>query len=133
MANIVDNFINVPNQKEEDFWTGSIIEHIRELAYTGKPTGIFNPSDSGNRILDKIYFKNMPLDLRSTLADTEVNFKGLKLSVPLYLGDMSFGALSGNPNIAIARAAEITKTFAGTGEGGLLPEIRDNRRIYVQW
>ncbi len=56
-----------------------------------------------------------------------------ELSSPLYLGDMSFGALSGIPNIAIARAADITEILAGTGEGGLQPEVAKCSRISVQW
>ncbi|MEM2064848.1 MAG: glutamate synthase-related protein [Candidatus Caldarchaeum sp.] len=52
---------------------------------------------------------------------------------PIYLGDMSFGALSGVPNIALARAADLTGVVAGTGEGGLHPEVRKCRRITVQW
>ncbi len=37
------------------------------------------------------------------------------------------------PNIAIARAAELTGVIAGTGEGGLMPEIAGCDRITVQW
>ncbi len=57
----------------------------------------------------------------------------IELASPLYLGDMSFGALSGVPNIAIARAAEKTGVIAGTGEGGLLNEVANCSRITVQW
>ena len=46
---------------------------------------------------------------------------------------MSFGALSGVPNIAIAIAAEENGLIAGTGEGGLLEEIANNSRITIQW
>ncbi|WP_298407867.1 glutamate synthase-related protein [Ferroplasma sp.] len=134
MANIIDSFINIPRQKEEDFWTPVIIDHIRQLAYDGKPLDILQPDEFSLRILDNIYFKNLSSNIKDNpLADTETDLMGLKLSVPLYLGDMSFGALSGNPNIAIARAADITKTLSGTGEGGLLPEIENYERIYVQW
>ena len=46
---------------------------------------------------------------------------------------MSFGALSGIPNIAIAKAADAAEIMAGTGEGGVLKEVRDCKRITVQW
>jgi glutamate synthase domain-containing protein 2 len=46
---------------------------------------------------------------------------------------MSFGALSGIPNIAIAKAAEVTGILAGTGEGGLQDEVAECERISVQW
>lgn len=55
------------------------------------------------------------------------------MSAPIYLGDMSYGALSGNPNIAIARAADSMGILAGTGEGGLHPEVARYRRIFIQW
>lgn len=74
--------------------------------------------------------------MRANVISTEVPFAAgseLKLASPLYLGDMSFGALSGVPNIAIAKAAEVTNVMAGTGEGGLLGEIADCSRITVQW
>lgn len=57
----------------------------------------------------------------------------IELTSPLYLGDMSFGALSGVPNIAIACAAEKMGVIAGTGEGGLLKEVANISRITVQW
>jgi glutamate synthase domain-containing protein 2 len=57
----------------------------------------------------------------------------IEMTTPLYLGDMSFGALSGIPNIALARTADITGIVTGTGEGGLHPEVRKCRRITVQW
>jgi len=43
------------------------------------------------------------------------------------------GALSGNPNIVIARTADITETLAGTGEGGLHPVVAKYKRIFIQW
>ena len=46
---------------------------------------------------------------------------------------MSFGALSGIPNIAIARAADETGILAGTGEGGVQKEVAECSRITVQW
>lgn len=91
-------------------------------------------SERTSRVLDKLSLRRG--DLRPSVISTEVPFAGgseLKLASPLYLGDMSFGALSGVPNIAIAKAADATETMAGTGEGGLLSEIADCSRITVQW
>jgi glutamate synthase domain-containing protein 2 len=68
-----------------------------------------------------------------SLAIPFVPDSDIKLASPLYLGDMSFGALSGVPNIAIALAAEKSGVIAGTGEGGLLNEVADCSRITVQW
>ncbi|AAT44048.1 FMN-binding glutamate synthase family protein [Picrophilus oshimae] len=126
------NFIPVPKQKNPEFWDIKRIDHIRRLSMTGEPYEIF-VNNSGNRILDRISFNVNDRTINDDYGNTETELAGLKMSVPLYLGDMSYGALSGNPNIAIANAAEKTETMAGTGEGGLLPELYDKKRIFVQW
>ena len=46
---------------------------------------------------------------------------------------MSFGALSGIPNIALARASDATGVINGTGEGGLHPDVAACKQITVQW
>lgn len=87
------------------------------------------------RILDKVRFKldKSPALSESPKAKLDFEFSGIHMKSPLYLGDMSYGALSGNPNIAIAKAADMTETLAGTGEGGLHPEVARYKRIFVQW
>jgi glutamate synthase domain-containing protein 2 len=48
--------------------------------------------------------------------------KPLKLSMPLFVSDMSFGALSEEAKIALATGAELAGTGICSGEGGMLPE-----------
>lgn len=48
--------------------------------------------------------------------------KPLELAIPLFVSDMSFGALSEEAKIAMARGAEIAGTGICSGEGGMLPE-----------
>jgi glutamate synthase domain-containing protein 2/nitrite reductase/ring-hydroxylating ferredoxin subunit len=48
--------------------------------------------------------------------------KPLKLEIPLFVSDMSFGALSEEAKIALARGAELAGTGICSGEGGMLPE-----------
>jgi glutamate synthase domain-containing protein 2 len=64
---------------------------------------------------------------------TKLAYGRIGLSAPLYLGDMSFGALSGIPNIALARASDATGVINGTGEGGLHPDVAACKNITVQW
>ncbi len=133
MNNIVNNFMNIPLQKEPDFWSFDKINHIRELADTGEPYKIFIKNNS-LRILDNVNFKmNNDKITLNTHSNTKSYLADMEMSVPLYLGDMSYGALSGNPNLAIAKSAEITKTMSGTGEGGLYKDISSYKRIFVQW
>jgi glutamate synthase domain-containing protein 2 len=48
--------------------------------------------------------------------------KPLHLKIPLFVSDMSFGALSEPAKIALARGAELAGTGICSGEGGMLPE-----------
>ena len=48
--------------------------------------------------------------------------KPLRLDIPLFVSDMSFGALSEPAKIALARGAELSGTGICSGEGGMLPE-----------
>jgi len=133
---MVKSYIQIPRQVSDEFWDLERIEHIRMLANTGKPYRLYTRRPNSYRILDRIYFR-APLDSKQ-LSDnpvgiTSTSLSGIPMSVPIYLGDMSYGALSGNPNIAIARAADSMGILAGTGEGGLHPEVARYRRIFIQW
>ncbi|MFK7754495.1 MAG: glutamate synthase-related protein [Sedimentitalea sp.] len=48
--------------------------------------------------------------------------KPLRLKIPLFVSDMSFGALSEPAKVALARGAELAGTGICSGEGGMLPE-----------
>lgn len=48
--------------------------------------------------------------------------KPLKLKIPLFVSDMSFGSLSEPAKVALAKGAELAGTGICSGEGGMLPE-----------
>lgn len=48
--------------------------------------------------------------------------KPLRLAIPIFVSDMSFGALSEEAKTALARGAEMAGTGIASGEGGMLPE-----------
>ena len=48
--------------------------------------------------------------------------KPLRLDVPLFVSDMSFGALSEEAKVALSKGAELAGTGICSGEGGMLPE-----------
>ena len=59
--------------------------------------------------------------------------KPLTLKIPLFVSDMSFGALSEESKIALARGAELTGTGICSGEGGMLPEEQaENTRYFYE-
>jgi glutamate synthase domain-containing protein 2 len=48
--------------------------------------------------------------------------KPLTLDIPLFVSDMSFGALSEEAKVALSKGAELAGTGICSGEGGMLPE-----------
>jgi len=67
----------------------------------------------------------------ATVLGTRFAEKPLKLRAPLMIGAMSFGAISKEAKIAIARAASKVGIPINTGEGGMLPEERKSAAILV--
>ena len=59
--------------------------------------------------------------------------KPLELDIPLFVSDMSIGALSEEAKIAMARGAELAGTGIYSGEGGMLEEERaENSRYFYE-
>ena len=56
--------------------------------------------------------------------------KPLHLDIPLFVSDMSFGALSREAKIALSKGAELAGTGICSGEGGMLPEEQANNSKY---
>lgn len=55
----------------------------------------------------------------------------LKLEIPLFVSDMSFGALSEEAKLALAKGAERVGTGICSGEGGMLPEEQQHNSRYL--
>jgi len=59
--------------------------------------------------------------------------KPLQLKIPLFVSDMSFGALSEEAKISLAKGAELAGTGICSGEGGMLPEEQEaNSRYFYE-
>jgi len=56
--------------------------------------------------------------------------KPLRLEIPLFVSDMSFGALSEEAKTALAKGAQLAGTGICSGEGGMLPEEQANNSRY---
>ena len=57
--------------------------------------------------------------------------KPLLLNIPIFVSDMSFGALSREAKIALSKGAEMAGTGICSGEGGMLPEEQANNSRYL--
>ena len=59
--------------------------------------------------------------------------KPLRLDIPLFVSDMSYGALSEEAKTALARGAQMASTGICSGEGGMLPEEQaENDRYFYE-
>jgi len=56
--------------------------------------------------------------------------KPLSLDIPLFVSDMSFGALSKEAKISLSKGAEMSGTGICSGEGGMLPQEQENNSKY---
>ncbi len=56
--------------------------------------------------------------------------KPLELDIPLFVSDMSYGALSEEAKISLAKGAELAGTGICSGEGGMLPEEQQSNSRY---
>lgn len=88
---------------------------------------------------DDIQFLPAQLATRPLMDEVTVNTKviigrkakkPLVLDIPLFVSDMSFGALSREAKIALSKGAEIAGTAICSGEGGMLPEEQENNSRY---
>ncbi len=57
--------------------------------------------------------------------------KPLELDIPLFVSDMSFGALSREAKLALSKGAEAAGTGICSGEGGMLPDEQANNSRYL--
>ncbi|AXT52730.1 glutamate synthase [Aquimarina sp. BL5] len=86
-----------------------------------------------------IQFLPAQLASRPLLDDEEVatkvvigpkSKKPLHIDIPLFVSDMSFGALSREAKIALSRGAEMAGTGICSGEGGMLPQEQESNTKY---
>lgn len=55
----------------------------------------------------------------------------IELAMPVMITGMSFGALSYNAKVALARGAKMAGSSTTTGDGGMLPAERENANILI--
>ncbi len=130
------------NPEDTEPYTG----YIRELAQNGlENVGHHGPSEAmgvDRNTLPKwenIQFLPAQLSRRPLMDDDAVSTKvvigrkagkPLELEIPLFVSDMSFGALSKEAKIALSKGAEMAGTGICSGEGGMLGEEQANNTRY---
>ncbi len=89
---------------------------------------------------ETILFRGAQLHKMPLNGDEKVNTKTiigpnakkpLVIDIPFYVSHMSFGALSKEAKIALAKGSSKVKTVMCSGEGGMLPEEQANAYKYI--
>ena len=108
---------------------------ISEIGSMGVPRTAL-PSWDDIQILTAQMAKKPLLDEAPVATSTIIGPKAdkpLQLDIPLFISDMSFGALSEEAKIALSRGAELSSTGICSGEGGMLQEEQaENTRYFYE-
>ena len=116
------------------------MKEIQQMAATGEPiieamgTGMPMPGWDDILILGA-QLNPAPLDEHADVDITTVIGKHAKkpmvLAGPVYISHMSFGALSKEAKVALAKGSAMAKTAMCSGEGGILPEEMEAAHKYI--
>ena len=113
------------------------IQAISRSSYTmNEPMRTKEPVISWDEILIKgAQLARLPLNQEDPVKTTTVigprAEKPLIIETPIYISHMSFGALSKQAKIALAKGSAAMKTLICSGEGGILPEEYDAAYRYI--
>ncbi|MFC1825146.1 glutamate synthase-related protein [Thermodesulfobacteriota bacterium] len=128
------NLKKTTSDTEDDF------ADIHEMAETGE--SVYEPMRTKKPTVswDDVLFKGAQLATIPLNLDDPVNTqtiigpraaKPLVIETPVYVTHMSFGALSKEAKIALAKGTAAVKTASCSGEGGILPEEMVNTYKYI--
>ncbi len=127
-------------EAEEEYLGSSVTDEIHYMARTGKsitePMETLMPVPSFDEILLLGgQLAHPPLDDGAAVSVRTVIGKNAKkpmvLETPVYISHMSFGALSREAKIALAKGSALAKTAMCSGEGGILPEEKAAAYKYI--
>ncbi len=83
----------------------------------------------GNQLNPPPLDEHHEIDLKTVIGKNAK--KPLIIESPVYISHMSFGALSKESKTALAKGSAMAKTAMCSGEGGILPEERENSYKYI--
>ena len=116
------------------------MDAIHQMAITGESIVSAMYTDMPMSNWDEILILGNQLNPQPLESDVDVNTqtvigksakKPLVIESPVYITHMSFGALSRETKIALAKGSAAVKTAQCSGEGGILPEEMENAYKYI--
>lgn len=124
-----------PNDDKEIY-----MSDIHQMVKTGK--SIIAPMSTAKPVVswDDILIMGNQLNPPPLLESEKVSLKTvigknakkpMTIESPVYITHMSFGALSKRAKIALSKGSAAVKTAMASGEGGILPEEKENAYRYI--
>ena len=116
------------------------MDAIHQMAITGESLVSAMYTDMPMPNWDEILILGNQLNPQPLESDVEVNTqtligrnakKPIVIESPIYITHMSFGALSRETKIALAKGSAAIRTAQCSGEGGILPEEMENAYKYI--
>ena len=116
------------------------MDAIHQMAITGQSIVSAMYTEMPMPNWDEILILGNQLNPQPLESNTDVNTqtvigknakKPLVIESPIYITHMSFGALSRETKIALAKGSSAIKTAQCSGEGGILPEEMENAYKYI--
>lgn len=135
-----ENPLSYPSEYARMDETARHMDDIHEMAVTGRSIieamGTRMPMPSWDEILIMgAQLNPFPLDEHAPVTTTTIIGKHAKkpmvLESPIYISHMSFGALSAETKVALARGSAMAKTAMCSGEGGVLPAEKASAYKYI--
>lgn len=132
--------LNYPKETRKTNSDYRYMKEIHEMAVTGKSIieamGTRMPMPNWDDILIMgAQLNPMPLSEHAPVSTMTVIGKNAKrpmiLDSPVYISHMSFGALSKETKVAMAKGSAMAKTAMCSGEGGILPEEMEASYRYI--
>jgi glutamate synthase domain-containing protein 2/formylmethanofuran dehydrogenase subunit C len=103
------------------YGAGRPLPHLGDIAFRRDLSGVRPDGD----IVSKV-------ELVTSLGG-RFGARPIDLSMPMMIAPMSYGALSKSTKVALAKASALSDICDNSGEGGLIPEVREAaKRVVVQ-
>ncbi len=123
-------------------WSPAVIREIQKKAATGKHQirgcgSTRKVPTFDDLILLPAGLSRLSIDTYRERCETRTNLwkrskdNPLTIETPIMIGGMSYGALSKEAKIALAKGSAAVGTIIDNGEGGLLPEERQNSYLQI--
>ncbi len=119
-----------------DEWVKEIQDRTKKIPVSSGRSNKFNRVSFDDLVFVPAQLAKRPVDyyreeISSKTIIGKCSKKPIELKTPIIIGAMSFGALSKEAKITLAKASTSAGTIENTGEGGMLPEEREFSKFLI--